>query len=147
MRYEPAQAAGDWKLLEVVRNGRHPLSEAYSEANDADLMDIFQALRLLRAAGQPPDLELGNPDLQKAGSCKLPELRRSVDVYVLKAKPSGWRLYFHVKNRENREIEFLHAVHKKRWRRDPRDFHRCENILADVFAGRTTSEQIYIPDR
>lgn len=148
MRYDLQAAVTDWHLLEVVRKKRRPCSDAYSDsANEQELADIFHELRLLCAAGQPPDTDLGLPKVQKVGKCEFSQIRRKVDVYVLKAKPSGWRLYFYVRNREQREIEFLYAVHKKNDKRDPADLAHCETILIDVLGGRTSCEPLFIPDR
>jgi hypothetical protein len=146
MHYDPLAAKTDWELLEVVRRGRRPCSDAYvEEANAKELANIFSELRLLQAAGCPPDRLRGAPEVEIVDRYVNGTLR--IPVWVLKAKPSGWRLYFYVRDREQRIIEFLHAVRKKRWKRDPADFERCARILDGVVAGDTESDTLEIPPR
>lgn len=148
MRYDFRQATEDWDLSEIVlRNGRdRPCSDAYAEANDDDLADIFDALRKLRASGYPPDRNRGNPELETVKH-RCDGDHKATPFIVLKAKPSGWRLYFYIKDRERRQAEFLYAVHKKRWRRNDDDFTRCCTLLAASRGGSAGSDRLHIPDR
>ncbi|MGH7621120.1 MAG: hypothetical protein ACREMU_02160, partial [Gemmatimonadaceae bacterium] len=57
-----------------------------------------------------------------SGRCKGD--RAKTTFYVLKAKPTGWRLYFTASDPARREIVFLYAVNKKRNARDQKDFKK-----------------------
>ena len=148
MRYTPPSVSDDWELLELVRRDRRPCSDCYADdANDKELADIFGQLRLLRAAGCPPDRDRGQPNLQKVGKHTLPVSKRKVTVHVLKAKPSRWRLYFFVLDQTLKRIIFLYAVSKKTDQRDPKDFTRCKSLLDDYDRGAWELECIFIPPR
>jgi hypothetical protein len=148
MRYDPEAAADDWEMLEIVVRGRRPCSDEYAEAKDDDLVKIFRELRLVRATGMPPDRHRGNPDVQKwSGRCR--GSHKQVVFYVLKAKPSGWRLYFFVPEAPRRRMIFLYAVNKKRDERNQEDFQRLCRYRSDVESRRDdiSLEPIEIPDR
>jgi hypothetical protein len=143
MRYATPDADGDWELLELARRDRRPCSDAYCDANHRELANVLRQLSLLRAAGCPPEDGRGHPNYEKIGKC--PFEGRAVSVYVLKAKPSSWRLYFFVADRQGRRIVFLHSVSKKRDKRDPQDLVRCETLLRDLERGAYTLEAVEIP--
>jgi hypothetical protein len=146
MRYDRAEATDDWSLLEVVDRGRCLCSDEFLEANDEELARVFGELRLLRAAGCPPDETKGSPEIGKVtGKCKGEHAKST--FYVLKAKPTGWRLYFMIQSREQREVVFLYAVCKKEDRRDPEDFHRCCRIFKKLESGRCRLAALELPDR
>lgn len=148
MRYNIHAATSDWTLLEVVKNDRRPCSDAYADAtSDEELGHIFHELRLLISAGCPPDRTLGNPEIEMIGKHKPGGRGKPVSIFDLKCKPSGWRLYFYIRDRDRREIEFLYSVHKKRNARDKRDFGHCASLLDDIFAGHTSCEPLWIPPR
>jgi hypothetical protein len=132
-----------WRLYEVVKRDRRPVSEAFRNANSAELAHIARELRLLRVAGMPPDRERGNPDIQQCFKWKSPRRDQAL-VYVLKAKPSQWRLYFYV-IRQSRIIEFIYAVAKKENRRDPQDEAACKRVLAGRFDGSYGSAPFDVP--
>lgn len=148
MRYDIRRATDDWELTEIVLRGgrKRPCSDAYSKANDDELGDIFAALRKLRASGFPPDRNRGNPEIEThKQKCKGEHKART--FAVLKAKPSGWRLYFYIKDRDQKQAEFLYAVHKKRWKRDEDDWDRCCSLHDASRAPDSSSERLHIPDR
>ncbi|HET7584825.1 MAG TPA: hypothetical protein VFK13_07960 [Gemmatimonadaceae bacterium] len=143
MCYTPPDRAGGWQLLEVVRGTRRPSSDAYCDANDRELATILRQLRLLRLAGCPPERGKGRPRYEKLGQCTFEG--RSVGVYVLKAKPSPWRLYFFVPDREHRRIVFLHSVSKKRDKRDAQDLVRCSTLIGALERGAYSLQEVEIP--
>lgn len=161
MRYDSEQrssyyvrrATEDWELLEIehVGNGKRPCSDSYlgptaaSDAHVAEVLNVFAELRKLKAAGVPPDKTKGNPDVQP-WTAKCSGAHHKTTFYVLKAKPGGWRLYFHVKDPTRRHLEFLHDVHKKRDRRDPEDFAQCCRLLAARERGAYVSVPLEFPD-
>lgn len=136
--FDVQAATDDWTLFEIERtggSGRRPCSGAYladtppAGAHAREVLLVFAELRKLLAAGVPPDRTRGNPDVQPwAGKCS--GAHQKTTFYVLKAKPGGWRLYFHVRSATHRQLEFLLAVHKKQDRRDPADFEQCCRLLA-----------------
>ena len=132
-----------WRLYEVVKRDRRPVSEAFQDANREEKANIARELRLLRLAGMPPDRERGIPDIQKCFKWKSPR-REEALVHVLKAKPSHWRLYFYV-HRQSRIIEFIYAVAKKENRRDPQDEAACKRVLAGRFDGSYGSAPFDLP--
>lgn len=132
-----------WRLLEVVKRNRRPVSEAFQDANSVEQAILARELRLLLLAGMPPDPERVRPDIQKCFKWKSPRRQQAV-VYVLKAKPSPWRLYFYV-NYTSRTIEFIYAVAKKENRRDPKDEAACERVLAGRADGSYGSAAFDIP--
>lgn len=146
MRYDRTEATDDWSLLEVVDRGRCPCSDSFLNANDEELTRVFGELRLLRAAGCPPDETKGSPEIGKVtGKCKGAHSKTT--FFVLKAKPTGWRLYFMIPCRERREAVFLYAVCKKEDRRDPEDFNRCCRIAEKLATGRFKLAALELPDR
>jgi hypothetical protein len=149
MRYDPSRATDDWRLAEVVKTGsasRRPCSDAYAKANIEELVHVFSALRLLIASGYPPDRDRGNPEIETVKyKCKSDHHKTA--FCVLKCKPSGYRLYFHVPDRTKREAIFLFAVHKKKDKRDDTDFARCCQILRAFESGDYTLEELEVPDR
>lgn len=132
-----------WRLYEVVKRDRRPVSEAFQDANSTEQAIIARELQLLRLAGMPPDPERVRPDIQKCFKWKSPSGQQAV-VYVLKAKPSPWRLYFYVQH-ELRIIEFIYAVAKKENRRDPKDEAACKRILAGRSDGSFGSAPFDLP--
>ena len=147
MRYVSPNAVDDWLLLETVHRGKNLCSDRYASANNEDLIHVFSALRLLMAAGCPPDECRGRPKTEHVGKYTPAGAEVRVAVFVLKAKPSGWRLYFYVLDRDKRQVEFIHSVQKKTNARDPKDFERCCRVLDKIWAGKTTKETLFIPDR
>jgi hypothetical protein len=149
MRYDPSRATNDWRLAEVVETGsaaHRPCSDAYAAANDEELVHVFSALRLLIASGYPPDKERGNPEIELVKyKCKSDHHKTA--FCVLKCKPSGYRLYFHVRDPTKQEAIFLYAVHKKKNKRDDADFDRCCKILRAFEDGKYTLEGLDVPDR
>jgi hypothetical protein len=146
MRYNPEMAADDWELLEIVTGAKRPCSDAYARANTDDLVQIFRELRLLKAAGCPPNRLRGNPEVEIwKGRC--PGAHKACTFFVLKAKPSGWRLYFWLKDSQNRQLVFLYAVNKKRNDRNQEDFNRLCHTRDRVGRSGVRLERIYIPRR
>lgn len=145
MRYIPPNPADDWELFELVRRGRRPCSDAYADdANNEELHNVLSQLQLLRAAGCPADREKGQPNYQFVGKHSL-ESGRTVAVYVLKAKPSRWRLYYFVDDLERKRIVFLHAVSKKTDKRDPEDLKRCKRLLDKLDSGQYELVALDVP--
>ena len=145
MRYTAPDPSDDWELCEIVRRGKRPCSDVYLGANVRELVNVLGQLQLLRAAGCPANPQRGMPTYQKVGKHHLEQSHRTVTVHVLKAKPSGWRLYYFVDDAPRKRIVFLHAVHKKTDQRDPKDFKRCQRLLDAYDAGGYCAEPLELP--
>lgn len=136
-----------WSLFEIVKGTRRPVSDQFSDPKDANAderANIARELQLLRRSGIPPDLQRGNPDLQRVFKWQV-QGNPAIWVYVLKAKPSHWRLYCYVAESRRRIIEFIHAVKKKGTKRDPADQEACKRVLSGRFSGRIASAPFPLP--
>lgn len=146
MRYNRPGASNDWRLTEITKGEWRPFSDAFANANLKDLVAIAHELVLLRAAGVPPDKCKGNPEIQAwTGKCR--SAHHKTTFYVLKAKPSGWRLYCCIPDPVSREILFLYAVNKKRQDRNPEDFEHLCRLREKLDAGVLGVADLYIPTR
>ena len=146
MRYVRARVDGDWILEELLERGRRPCSDAFADANDDDFVSIFSECRLLIAAGVPADKTKGNPEVEVWKKPCKGDSQKST-FYVLKAKPSGWRLYFYVPDRNQRKVTFLYAVNKKRNERDQSDFQKLCGLRNKIDRGVAGIDHFYVPDR
>lgn len=146
MRYIRERAADDWELLEIVVGEKRPCSDAYSRAAMKDWIHIFRELRLLKAAGCPPDRLLGNPEVDAWKQQCKGDHHKSI-FYVLKAKPSGWRLYFFVPDESKKQIIFLLAVNKKKDERNQEDFQKLCKAADRIRDRGASTERLFIPDR
>jgi hypothetical protein len=143
MRDNLRRAAVDWQLLELTWGDAAASDSFAAQANSKELKQIFRELRLFQAAGCPPDRTRGNPDLQLwNGGC--PGEHTDTRFWVLKAKPSGWRLYFLA---EEPRLILLYAVHKKTDERDPKDFRKCCRARDEYKRGTAIPEVLYVPPR
>lgn len=66
--------------------------------------------------------------------------RKDEAIWLLKCKPSCWRLYFHVEankgqSEKEKRIIYLHAVCKKRDAEDAADAVEARNIYATIRPG------------
>jgi hypothetical protein len=66
-------------------------------------------------------------------------------IWILKAKPSCWRLYFHVYENTN-QIFYLHAVCKKKDQQSPSDGRKARKRLNDSIAAGAPALEIEFPD-
>jgi hypothetical protein len=146
MRYIDSACLDDWSLEEIIVNGRHPGSDPFADAGVTDLAMIFNQCRLIIASGIPPDKQKVQPKVQPwTGKCSGETCKSS--FYVLKAKPSGWRLYFMISESEPRTLVLLHAVNKKRNERDPDDFAILCRNRAKLRSGSAFTQPLPIPAR
>lgn len=143
----PASDDTPWVLLEVIKRARRPVSDQFRNPADANAEEqalIGRQLRLLAASGIPPGSGKVSPILEPWFKWKDPD-GNSWQVYVLKAKPSHWRLYCCVASVSRREIVFLHAVKKKENKRDGKDRQACERVLDGLHSGRYSAAALPIP--
>jgi hypothetical protein len=138
---------GRWQLLEVIKGFRRPVSDQFRDPRHANAHEqacIGRQLRLLEAAGIPPDRSLGAPILEPWFKWQAPDGHRH-SVYVLKARPSHWRLYCVIGSQLARQIVFILAVKKKEQSRDPADKAKCEQILEGLHSGRFEAAPLPVP--
>lgn len=136
-----------WILLEVIKRERRPVSDQFRNPADANAEEqalIVRQLQLLAAAGIPPRPGRVSPILEPWFKWTDVDGNRW-PVYVLKAKPSHWRLYCCVASVSKRNIVFLHAVKKKENKRDQKDRKACERVLDGLHSGRYTAAALAIP--
>lgn len=138
-----------WTLTEVAVGDRTSISETFADPKvpDEAFAQVWRDLSLLRVSGCPPDRSRSTLIIEHLGKHRMERLDRDVHYWVLKCKPTTWRLYFYVVDRDARHIEFLFAVDKRTQKRDPEDAKRCIRILKKVDSGATQSKVIDIPSR
>ena len=66
------------------------------------------------------------------------------EIWILKCKPSCWRLYFCV-FQEKHQIVYLHAACKRRAKRDPAECARACRIFCEHLAGPRSGRITRIP--
>lgn len=114
--------SGPWKLYEIetFQEGgtrRLPVAIALSKAPPLDRNRLIALRKILLL----PTDEWPNP--------RRAEVQRvEDDIFVLKAKPSQWRIYFAPIDAEQRFILLL-AVEKKKNERNPNDIETAKRLL------------------
>jgi len=117
----------EWATLEVVlrdatgkldSSGARPFSDALPSDGPAAAKTAIQKMLLVESLGWPSarlDLkdEYGKPRIERSDD-KAPQ------IYILKCKPTCWRLYFYV-DHKRKYFVYLYAKCKKKQRRDPAD--------------------------
>jgi hypothetical protein len=62
--------------------------------------------------------------------------KKDEHIWLLKCKPSCWRLYFYVwQNGDDRRLNYLHAVCKKQDQEDPDDAAEARRIFGGIRPG------------
>lgn len=130
------KAAVGWELVELVRrpsaNAGYVVSEPLIDAGVIELKHVRREMRILRAAGVPPERTLGSPDVECI-TFRCPNAHNLTEFWELKCKPSQWRFYFVVHPTLPRAI-FLHTVAKKKNKRDEKhDLSICCTRLSEYF--------------
>lgn len=145
MGYILNQGGGDWTLLEIVRQtGRKPFSAAWEGADVKDRVMIYRESRLLAGAGVPAAEGRVRPNYDR-WSLNCPGDSKKSTFYVLKARPSGWRLYF-AADEKSRTILFLWAVNKKCDPRDRSDFPKLCGLYAEYTSRSATTALFRVPN-
>ena len=121
-----------------------PFSEGLFGLGDQEaLKTALQKMRLLESIGWPEaKRELKNSEgkrLIARADGKDP------DIWILKCKPSCWRLYFHVY--PSGKIAYLYPVCKKEWAQDPADAKYARKLLTRGAAGGLLAEFRYWDDQ
>jgi hypothetical protein len=120
MSYNLKEAQGEWSILETVLGGgpkrRHALMGQLGSASHKDFRAIMGQLRLLSIHGCPLPVGVRQPNIHSLWKLEFVDgkSRTRVPVYELKMTPLEWRLYFIVSSRQNKEIEIIYVVQKKK---------------------------------
>lgn len=139
----PASDWTSWELRTKQPEGesgadwapRWPVQKELAKATGQDMATIFARMRVLEAHKFPPDL----PYVEYEPCDKKKPL-----VYVLKCKPTCWRLYFSA-DRQREEFLYLLAVCKKQWPRDSDDCRVARKRLLRYEKGEFDRERIELP--
>jgi hypothetical protein len=122
-----------WSTWEaVLRQGKGPwvpvMSTAFAQGKGDELATTIGKMRILERLGFPAALQ--SVTLEKAD-------RRKPAIWILKCKPSCWRLYLHLYtvSPTDKRIVYLHAKCKKKDKQDPEDTARARRVLAAANRG------------
>ena len=155
-----------WRLEQVYShdgdgNERLPIEEAFA-ANRAEAQSGLSKLGILRLLGWPEARvsmrdSRGRPRIEKVDDDPPP-------IYVLKCKPSCWRIYFHVAEETQEKGEhsvtkttpqarrsgaflLLYVVCKKQSKRDSEDIAHARRPLQLWQRGHVRSKAFLLPTR
>lgn len=98
---------------------------------------ILRAMRLLEHAGYPPTI--GQFDLAAADGAKP-------RIYILKAKPTCWRVYFGIDGQGRRFLYAL-AICKQQQKRKQSDTDKARRRFEEALAGDRPIQRITFPAR
>jgi hypothetical protein len=133
---KPKDLSSKWTTYEVLQrdgSGKHtitPFAEALARSGTIPTQAITK-MRMVQELGWPTakrDLTdgLGRPLVVK----------KDEFIWLLKCKPSCWRLYFYVlENGKEKRIIYVHAVCKKTDAEDPGDATHARSVHDGIGAG------------
>ena len=85
-------------------------------------------------------------DAMKDGLGRRRIVKKGRNIWLLKCKPSCWRLYFYVwENKGDKRIIYVLAVCKQRDEEDPNDAAEAQRIFEDIAARRSAITQFEFP--
>src|SRR5260370_2007918 len=133
---EPSDLSSGWMTHEVLQRddqGKHtiaPFSDALAASGSLTTKAITK-MRMVQDLGWPAAKRVLTDDHGHPLIVKKDEV-----VWLLKCKPSCWRLYFYVwKNGKDKRIIYLHAVCKKKDAEDPYDAAEARKIHDGIRPG------------
>ena len=121
-------------MADLVRKyGGTPFSEILATSGNMPTQAITK-MRMLQDLGWPEARRTLKDD---QGRSRI--VKKNSDIWLLKCKPSCWRLYFYVcdeqQQQEGKRIIFVHAVCKKKDKEDPREAKEAERIAHQIRSG------------
>ena len=124
-----------WRTYEVCeKDGQGNCATPFSDALAASGKTATQAINKMRMLQ-----DLGWPEAKRCfqDNCGHPLIVKKDDpIWLLKCKPSCWRLYFYVwKNDNERRIIYVHAICKQSDKEDPRDASKARRIYDKIRGG------------
>jgi hypothetical protein len=139
-----ANPASGWVTLEIFQrnsDGEHTLTP-FSSALAASGSIAIQAVTKMRMVQ-----ELGWPEAKQSlkDDEGRPRIVRKDDViWMLKCKPSCWRLYFYV-YKKTKQIVYLLAICKKAQAEDPADAAEARRLHDSIGQGRSAATPFVFP--
>jgi hypothetical protein len=125
-----------WLTYEVFQRDSHgehaitPFSDALAVSGILPISAINK-MRMVQDLGWPAAKRVLTDDYGHALIVKKDEV-----VWLLKCKPSCWRLYFYVwENAKDKRIIYLHAVCKKQDAEDPGDAAEARSVHDGIWPG------------
>jgi hypothetical protein len=135
-----------WRTYEVLQknsDGEYSItrvSDALAISGKASKQPIAR-MQMLQDIGWP-EAKVAMKDSQ--GKCLI--ARKDEVIWLLKCKPSCWRLYFYVwENEKNKRIIYLHAVCKKTTKEDPKDARQARRIHDEIRPGGSAITSFEFP--
>src|SRR5688572_9484772 len=122
-----------WESFEVVLRGTvdsTPFSDVFFSGDGDPVDTALRKMWLLQFHGWPlARTEMRDP----RGKQLRDKVNDDPDLWLLKSKPSCWRLYFYVY--PSKKIVYLYAVCKKKQKRNSNDGTKARSIYLDNLAG------------
>jgi hypothetical protein len=109
----------------LASDGERPFSSDLLVSGGDPLTTALQKMRLVEVHGWP-DAKLSLRDKRGKGLIDRADDEKDQEIYILKCKPSCWRLYFCIYT-EHHRIVYLYAVCKQKQRRNKADSVRARN--------------------
>lgn len=141
-RFVPSPEA-TWLVYEAGIGGNGRCTAAWADAPAEELRVLFRHLRLLVAAGHPPDREKLQRVSLAVGRCRLDD-GQVIAIHELKSKPTHWRTYY-IADPAARHFHLLHTVAKKTRRADSEDIRRACAVATRLQRGDYASLRVDIP--
>jgi hypothetical protein len=125
-----------WRTYEVLQrdsNGKHtitPFSDALAISGGAPVQPI-KKMGMLEEIGWPEAKRCLKDDNGKPLIVK-----KNDPIWLLKCKPTCWRLYFYVwENDKDKRIIYVHAICKKTTKEDSGDAIKAKRIVDGIRSG------------
>jgi hypothetical protein len=133
---ERGDLSSGWKTYEVFQRDGHgeyavtPFSDALAVSGSTPTQAITK-MRMVQELGWPEAKRVLTDD---QGHHLI--VQKDKVIWLLKCKPSGWRLYFYVwKNGEEKRIIYVHATCKKKDAEDPNDAAEARSVHDGIRRG------------
>ena len=154
---------GEWRLEQVYArdaNGKERLIiEGELAANASEAHQALKKLGMLMAYGWPEALTDWHYSRGTKNQNRIEQVHSGpLAIYLLKCKPSCWRIYFHVVEEKPEAIVLrgkvsprcgtfliLRVVCKKKDKRDPGDLAIAKGRVDDWRAGRLHRKKLSLP--
>lgn len=120
-----------WQSFEVIdkESRETPVSTALAQSDR--LAQAHNKIQLVQDLGWP-EARRGLKD----GKGSPLVVQKDKVIWLLKCKPSCWRLYFCVFEKEKR-IVYVYAVCKQKDKEDPADYKKARRLADNLFNGRS----------
>jgi hypothetical protein len=144
---KPREISSGWLTYEIFQRdseGNHaitPFSDALAGSGGRLAAQAVDKMRIVQDLGWPNAKRLLKDDLGRPLIVKKDEI-----IWLLKCKPTCWRLYFYVwQNHETKRIIYVHAICKKANKEDPNEATRARSIFDGIRPGGSAITQFEFP--